>query len=195
MASVYFKLDGLQQAIDNLKNSSKTIKDDITNILNESAKNIETLAKQNAPRNLGTLSQSVNSGVEEKGLLVEMFVGTPFNYGAYMEFGTGGKVDTRGYDDYATTFQGKGGGTMKEFIEALTLWVERKGLAGTYSIKTRKRTGSASTQNDESRRLAWAIAISILKNGINPHPWLFPAFESEIPNLINNINKYVNAKS
>lgn len=195
MASYSFKFDGLQDVLTNLKQAKETIKQDVKNILNESAFNIETLAKQNAPKNLGTLAQSVNSGVDEVDGNVIMYVGTPFDYGAYMEFGTGGKVDTRGYEDYASTFQGKGGGTMQEFIAALTMWVQRKGLAGTYSVSTRKRTGSKAKQGDENTKVAWAIAISILRNGINPHPWLMPAFESEIPNLSKNINQYANGKS
>ena len=85
---------------------------------------------------------------------------------------------------------------MQEFIEALTLWVERKGIVGTYSIKTRKRTGKAAIQNTQNRQAAWAIAISILKNGLRPQPFLLPAFENEQLNFLNNIKTVLNnAKS
>ena len=196
MASVNFKLTGIQEAINTLKSYSDSLKEDVTNILIESKNNIETNAKINAPKNLGTLAQSINSGIEYSDNKITMYVGTPFKYGAYMEFGTGGKVDTRGYDDYASTFRGKGEGTMYEFIIALTEWVKLKGLAGTYSVKTHKRTGRKAKFNSQDNQVAWAIAISILKNGIRPHPFLLPAFESEEDNLRNNINKYLNnAKS
>lgn len=193
MASTYtFKFQGLDEVLHKLSEAKKTLKEDVTEILIDTSKNIETLAKQNAPKNLGTLAQSVNSGVEEVDGNVIMYVGTPFLYGAYMEFGTGGKVETRGYDDYASTFQGKKGGTMQEFIKALAAWVQKKGLAGTYSVKTRKRTGAKSKHSSQDDKVAWAIAISILKYGIRPHPWLLPAFESEIPNLTKKINDYTN---
>jgi hypothetical protein len=196
MASSYtFKFTGLQDTLKKLGDARKTLKEDVTQILNESAKNIETLAKQNAPKNMGTLAQSVNSGVEENEGNIIMYVGTPFYYGAFIEFGTGGKVSTRGYEDYASTFQGVQGGSMAEFIKALVMWVQKKGLAGTYSVKTRKRTGGKSKQQDENLKVAWAIAISILNRGLNPHPWLFPAFESEIPNLTKNIKNYADGKS
>jgi hypothetical protein len=194
MASGFqIKLDGIDSLINKYRSMKPNMVKDLTNILNESRLNIETSAKQNAPKDLGTLSQSINSGIETQGENLIMYVGTPFKYGAYMEFGTGGKVNTRGYDEYAQTFQGKGGGNMQEFIKALTIWVQRKGLVGTYSIKTQKRTGGKSIQADENKRAAWAIAMSILRNGVRSHPWLFPAVESEISNINKNLNNYFNA--
>ncbi len=48
-------------------------------------------------------------------------------------------------------------------IEAIALWVRRKGLAGTYSVETKKRIGSKSKKAREDLSLAWAIAIRIAK--------------------------------
>jgi hypothetical protein len=64
-------------------------------------------------------------------------------------------------------------------VEALTLWVRRKGIGG---------------GNDKS--IAYAIAISILKKGMRPQPFLIPSFETEKPKMINNIKKAIeNVKS
>jgi Bacteriophage HK97-gp10, putative tail-component len=194
MASGFeMKLDGMNALLDKYRAMKPKLVKDLTNILNESRLNIETKAKQNAPRDVGSLALSINGDVEIQGENLVMYVGTPFRYGAYIEFGTGGKVDTRGYDEYASTFQGKTSGTMAEFIQALMKWVQRKGIVGTYSIKTQKRTGKKSIQQDENKKAAWLIAMSILRKGLRAHPWLFPAVESEMPNLNKNLNNYFNA--
>ena len=52
-------------------------------------------------------------------------------------------------------------------VEALTLWVKRKGIGG---------------GNDKS--IAYAIAVSILRKGMRPQPFLIPAFEMEKPKMI-----------
>ena len=78
-------------------------------------------------------------------------------------------------------------------IEALTLWVKRKGLAGTYSVKSGRRLGGKSTQLSQDEKLARFLAIKILKNGIRPQPYLIPAYEAEKPKLIERLKKILNA--
>ena len=56
------------------------------------------------------------------------------------------------------------GGKMPP-IEAIALWVKRKGLAGTYSVKTKKRQGGRAQRGKEDTSLAWAIAIHIARYG------------------------------
>jgi hypothetical protein len=64
-------------------------------------------------------------------------------------------------------------------VEALTLWVRRKGIGG-----------------GKDKSVAYAIAISILKKGMRPQPFLIPSFETEKPKMINNIKKAIeNVKS
>lgn len=64
-------------------------------------------------------------------------------------------------------------------VEALTLWVKRKGIGG-----------------GKDKSIAYAIAISILRKGMRPQPFLIPSFETEKPKLINNIkNLLKNVKS
>jgi hypothetical protein len=60
-------------------------------------------------------------------------------------------------------------------IEAIALWVKRKGLAGTYKIKADKRglhgrQGGAKQKNSEDLSVAWAIAKSIAKKGTRGWP-------------------------
>ena len=145
----------------------------------------------NAPVNMGTLRQSIHATSKDK---LTHYVEVGVSYGAYVEFGTGGKVSIpTGFQDYAATFRGKKGGSLSDMIEALTLWVKRKGLAGTYSVKSGRRLGGRATQTSQDEKLARFLAIKILKNGIRPQPYLIPAYETEKPKLIQRLKKLLNA--
>jgi len=58
-------------------------------------------------------------------------------------------------------------------------WVKKKGLAGTYSIKTKKRSGNKAARDSQDKSVAYAIRNSIGAKGTRPHPFLRPAFERE----------------
>jgi len=204
MAGFVLNLSGM----DNLTKRLKTLQDDLTKgvaqEISASTMKIERDAKRNAPVNLGTLRQSIHSESTINGLTGRVIVDA--KYGAYVEFGTGGKVSIpAGYESFAAQFKGKSGGTMEEFIVALTLWVKRKGLAGTYQataydISTKKaskikRSGSAKTRKSEDEKLARFLAIKILRNGIRPQPYLIPAYEAEKPELFKRLTRLLNAKS
>ena len=194
MAGFALNLSGM----DNLTKRLKTIQDDLTKGVAEeisaSTLKIERDAKRNAPVNVGTLRQSIHAESTLNGLTGKVIVDVP--YGAYIEFGTGGKVSIpSGYESFASQFRGKSGGTMEEFIQALTLWVKRKGLAGTYSVKSGKRLGSKSIRQSQDEKLARFLAIKILRNGIRPQPFLIPAYENEKPLLFKRLTRLLNAKS
>lgn len=50
-------------------------------------------------------------------------------------------------------------------VEAIALWARRRGLAGTYSIKTKKRIGSKAQQGKEELDAAWGFAKHIAVHG------------------------------
>ncbi len=113
--------------------------------INASALKILTDAKRLAPVNFGQLRNQIaldpinnlTYGVEAKA-----------SYSAYVEFGTGPQVSVPAdFTSYAAQFQGKKGGKFKDFVDALTLWVKRKGIGD--------------GKND--RGLAYVIARSILQ--------------------------------
>ena len=123
-------------------------------------------------------------------------IGSKLPYAPYIEFGTGGKVTIpAGYEQFASQFKGSKGGTFAQLLRALIEWVKRKGIVGTYSVKTGRRTGNKSIQQKQNESAAYAIALSILKKGLRPHPFLIPAYEQEIPKLKTNIKRILNAKS
>jgi hypothetical protein len=102
------------------------------------------------------------------------------SYAPYIEFGTGGKVSIpSGYGTFAGQFKGKTGGKFADLLKALTEWVNKKGIGG-----------------GKNKSVAYAIALSILRRGIRPQPFLLPAFENEKKNLKKRIKDIINnAKS
>ena len=82
---------------------------EITNIVQLTAQQVEDKAKQLAPIDNGTLRQSISSAlnIENKGMSAIVVANQP--YSAYHEFGTGGLVDVpEGWGEMAMQFKGKG---------------------------------------------------------------------------------------
>jgi HK97 gp10 family phage protein len=183
-SSFSYKIEGLNELSGKLKSFSQGVKDGIEDELNKAAEDIVTLAKQKAPVNDGLLQ----NGISAEGTDLKRKVNVLPKYAPYIEFGTGSKVSIPAeWSQYAAQFKGKSGGTWDEFIKSLTAWVHKKGLAGTYSVKTRKRTGKKSLQENQDREVAYLIARSILAKGIKPHPFLYPAFKEGTKDLLDRI--------
>lgn len=180
-------ISGIPQLEGAIKGIMKEAKDGLKDEMSAAALAIQKDARRNAPKNMGKLAQSI--GIGQNGYLTwEVFAGV--SYAPYLEYGTGGKVSIpQGWESEAAQYKGKKGGTFDEFVKALTLWVKRKGLAGTYSVKTRKRTGNKQVRADQDKQTAIAIAISILKKGINPQPFMIPAYEKEKPRFLKRISQ------
>lgn len=177
MDSVTFDIAGFDKLYKKFEAISNKSKVEIKNEFNASALKIQRDAKRLAPVNFGQLRNSIylkETGGNNNFIFT---VGASAKYAPYIEFGTGGKVSIpSNYQSYAMQFKGKKDGTFKQMIEALTLWVQRKGIGG---------------KNDKST--AYLIARSILQKGIRPQPFLIPAFEQEKPKLIKRIKTLLNA--
>ena len=104
-----------------------------------------------APADEGILRNSIT--LDKGELVVEIIVAV--NYAAYLEFGT--RAFAAAYvatlpptwKEYAATFRGGGGG-FEDYFRNIFEWCKRKGI-------------------EESA--VYPIAISILRNGIRPHPF------------------------
>jgi HK97 gp10 family phage protein len=197
MDKVIFKVDGLDQIISSFGKMAAKIEKEIADEATASAYKIQSDAKKNAPVNFGNLRNSINVSSEYNNNKIVYLIGSNLPYAPYVEFGTGGKVSIpNGYADFAMQFKGKKGGKFVEMVKALALWVAKKGITGTYSVKTQKRTGNKSTRGKQDMSAAYAIAISILRKGLRPQPYLIPAFEAEKPKLRTKIKEIIsNAKS
>ena len=89
--AINVKVEGSQELIKKLKNYGKDAEDKIESITAITAQEIATDAASNAPANYGKLRQSINASKENKMLYNVNVNAVPI--GAYVEFGTGAKVD------------------------------------------------------------------------------------------------------
>jgi len=170
-------LNGLKDIQDALKNIDVKLKQDVGDEINASALKILTDAKRLAPVNFGQLRNQIALDPIDK---LTYAVEAKASYSAYVEFGTGPQVSVPAdFTSYAAQFQGKKGGKFKDFVDALTLWVKRKGIGD--------------GKND--RGLAFVIARSILQKGMRPQPFLIPSYETEKPKLIQRLKKLLDVKS
>ena len=168
-------LSGMKQLEGKLDNLTTALKKDVGDEINASALKIENQAKKLAPVNLGQLRGSINTDMINE---LTYSVEAKASYAPYVEFGTGPQVSVPAdFASYAQQFKGKSGGKFKDMVDALTLWVKRKGVGN--------------GKNDKG--LAYVIALSILRKGMRPQPFLIPAYEMEKPKLIKNLNKLFNA--
>jgi len=149
-----------------------------------------------APVNMGKLRQSIFFEVKQaKGRwgVVEGIIGANELYAPFVEFGTGAKVQVPGeFQELASKFKGKGGGNFDEMLESIIDWVKAKGITGVYSIKTQRRASRRGVdEGAEDRRVAFLIAMSILKKGIRPQPFLYPGYLKAKVVLIREIEQLV----
>ena len=168
-------LGGMKELEGKLKNLTTALKVDVGDEINASVIKIENQAKRLAPVNFGQLRGSIAHSKDSE---LTYSVAANASYSAYVEFGTGPQVNVPAdFKSYAQQFKGKSGGKFKDMVEALTLWVKRKGIGN--------------GKNDKG--LAYVIALSILRKGMRPQPFLVPAYEMEKPKLIQRLNKLLNA--
>jgi len=179
--------DEILKAIEEL--SAKKLVNTLNEELGRFANDIVTDAKQNlkanGTNNNGQLVNSI-SWVQDKDLEVDVNVGAP--YGPYIEFGTkkfaGQYVSSlpKEWQDFASQYKKKGG-SFEDLLMNITQWVKDRGITGTYSVQTKKRTGSKQSQEEQDMAAAYPIALKIAREGIPAQPYLYPAY-------VKNLNKF-----
>jgi len=180
------KIEGLQATLSRL--DPQKYKAEIQQSFDRFGNNVETFAKLNAPVDEGHLRSAIyHKSTTELGVEV----GCAVDYAAYLEFGTrkfaaewvaGLPAE---WQELAAKFRGGGGGSFEQLVLRITEWVHRKGLgtgfmgdigvAGTYSVKSRQRTGNKTVQQNQDRQVAYLIARKIIREGIPAQPFLYPA--------------------
>lgn len=158
-------IKGVNEVIKELRAIGKDMEKLIDAETNDIAKQIEGDAKKLAPKNFGKLAQSISS---EKVKESQYKISTQEFYAGYMEFGTGTKVNIPAeFKDMAASFKGKKG-SYKEGLAAITAWCKAKGI-------------------DE--KFAWVIFAKILGAGVNPQPFLYPAWIKGKKDYLDNLKK------
>lgn len=173
--------------------ASKDVKEVIGGEIQAAGADFTAGARRDAPVDQGALKGSISYYMD--GDLSAVIVAQKF-YAPFIEFGTKGKYKAiPGTEDIAAQFKGYKGGDFMELLRIIARWVKRKGISGRYSVKTRKRIGNKIDRLAEDYAAAWPIALSILRNGIKPHPYFFKQQETVWPKMITSIEKKLKQKT
>jgi len=193
-------LQGVNGVKEQFAAATQDAKDIISQELEGMAKQWVSGSKRDAPVDQDSLKNSISYYLTDSNTSSGMFVGFAIVaqkfYAPFMEFGTKGKyTPIPGTEKIAAEFNGYRGGDIQEMLRMILRWIRRKGITGTYSIKTKKRTGAKITQFSEDYAAAWPIVLSILKNGINPHPYFFKQQDVVWPDMIARIKQRLTQKT
>lgn len=190
---VKVKITGLNKLKAEFANATANIPRIVDSELLTMAQEWVQLAKRDAPADQAALRGAIS--YYKDGPLRYQVVAQKF-YAPFMEFGTKGKyLPIPGTEAIAAAFKGYKGGDFMDLLRAIVRWVGRKKITGTYSVKTRKRTGNKVNQYAEDYKAAWPIALSILKNGVNPHPFFFKQMGILWPQMVRNIERRIASES
>lgn len=161
MARNNLQVIGLNKTIKRLEAYGKRVATETADEINGTMVDVQSNAKLRAPANDGNLRRSiVTTKAKASDLVATTQVGVM--YAPYVEFGTKSKVDIpAGLESYASQFRGKTG-SFKDLLANIERWVKLKGLPS------------------ES---AYHIALKIARHGTEARPFLFPAFNDELPKL------------
>jgi hypothetical protein len=186
------KVTGLGKLKAEFASATANLKTIVQTAQEEMAADWKRGAQADAPIDQGTLKAGITWYRDGENVAI---VSNAF-YSPFMEFGTKGKYrPIPGTESIAVQFKGYKGGDFGTFLRMITEWVRRKGITGRYSVKTRRRLGGKGQKADEDLRAAWPIAMSILKNGVSPHPFFFKQSDIVWPKMIRNIERRIKQES
>jgi len=159
------KVIGTQTVLSAIKSSKDKAEKIIADELNAFGLKTVNDAKRNAPVDEGVLRNSIGYTKDRTSVTITVNV----DYAAYLEFGTRSFAQAyvsslpTEWQTFASQFKGGGGGSFHDFVMRLQRWCKLK-------------------LGDE--KLAYVVALSILRKGIRPHPYLIPAVEKNRIELI-----------
>ena len=171
--SITLKIKGLDAAIKNANKIASTARKETQAALDDFAFRVEGDAKVLAPANEGGLRMAI--GTKRGNLQASVVVAK--DYAAFMEFGTrkyaAQYVATlpAEWKELASEFKGNGnGGSIKGILFAMRQWFKDKGIDDDY---------------------AFFIARKMLREGVRPHPFLYPAVNANLDQLKKDLNNVI----
>lgn len=187
-----FKVDGLDKVLALFNQMPKRLQRELYAELKNTAKEIRDGAKKDAPADQTRLAQLI-SDKEVKKTLFEVVAQS--NYAGFVEFGTKSKtVVPAGLESIAAGLKGVTTGSSISLYQAILAWVKRKGIAGRFSVKTRRRLGSKASNDQADRTAAFFISRSIRKYGVRPQPYFYkqiPPAEARLRQRVINLLQQV----
>jgi HK97 gp10 family phage protein len=147
------KVKGLERVIRSFEKDGKEIRSKVEYIVSANALEGRNNAVRKAPKAFGKLAQSI--GIEKLSSL-EQSVVVNVDYAPFVEFGTGGKVSVPAeWQAMASEFKGQRF-NFADQLERIKSWCRLKGI---------------------EEAAAYPILITILEDGIEPQPFMYPAWQ------------------
>lgn len=117
-------------------------------------------AVSSAPVAFGKLRQGIGTKTTQIGGKIQAEVFSNSEYSVYVEFGTGKKFKAPSNTPKellkaAEAIRGQRGGNFQDFLTRLSRWARLKGI---------------------DQKAVYPIAVSILDNGVEPRPFMRPAY-------------------
>jgi hypothetical protein len=192
MASVSVKVTGLKEVQAQVKAFQAKLEKVVDKEVQDTVDKWVKQARRDAPKNYGRLAGDIT---RKKNGTADHSMVSNASYSPYLEFGTKGNYKPiPGID--ASQFKGKGEKGNLSLYDAILEWVKKKQIAGRYSVKTRRRVGKKSDRQKENEQMAFAIMLSILKNGIKAQPFFFKqANQEELVKAVEQAIKQANERS
>lgn len=183
-----FEIKGLDKLQKRLNTLPTKVKKEVGAEIQDGARRINAKQLRLAPVDEGGLKQAT---VAKKVNEFQVELTASKHYTPFMEFGTKRRARIPAeLTSYAAQFKQTGPNIgFDAFLKIITAWVRRKGIAGRYSTKTRRRLGSATSKQSEDEQVAYPIALSILRHGVKPHPFFFQPFFDERETIVKNVEK------
>lgn len=97
------KIEGIDEVLERLEKLLNT--EDIEKAMGKACAVVEAAAKQNAPKDIGALRNSITSRVENRNGHIEGVIFTPLKYAPYIEYGTGLFAESGGRKDVPWNYQ------------------------------------------------------------------------------------------
>lgn len=167
-------------------NLDKEVKKDLSKYVAAAGKQWNELAQKDAPRDYGRIAQGIKD--KPKGLTTE--VTSNAVYSQFMEWGTKRRRKVPSdLSSYAASLSYTRTGDYYDFLNAILDWVKRKGIGATYKVETRRKNRQS---KDQFLAIAQAIANSIMKNGIYPHPYFFKHKDVVYKDMMAKVKVYLN---
>lgn len=146
-------------------NVSKNLENSLGDLIENTVQDISTEAAQRVPVDTGILRSAIDH--EVKGFTGVVKVNS--KYAAFIEFGTGTLYDAPAeWEQYASEFKGLKSGSFQDFKKNLIAWMSRKGI---------------------DQKYLFPIMMKILRVGIAPRPFLYPAFKNNTTKMLKTLEK------
>ncbi len=184
---------GFDQFTERINRATKEIQSEVAGEVAAAAMLFEGNAIRDCITQVGDNSTLAKS-IDKKSITPlewEVFVGA--FYAPFIEFGTKGKYrPIPGTEDIAAQYKGMKRGNFEQMLKNIELWVERKGIASRFSPKTGRKLKTNKSDALNIKKAAYAISVSILKNGIEPKPFFFQQIPIVRDSLFKNVERVLN---